>query len=290
MAYENTGTASSPIWTRKTAWDAPDIGKSARPAFADLDGDGDCDLLFGQQSGPTLAYENTGALAPGPDLTPTAITVPALTLNEPSTITATIANIGVLDAPSFNVSLSADGNVVGSTNVPSLSAGTSTNVSFEWAPISGGRLELCIDADSDKKIKEMDEANNKKCILVTVPAPDLTPTAMTAPTLLFVNEQGTINATIANIGVVDASAFSVSLSANGSVIDTVSVTSLGAGNSTNVSFEWTPASVGYIELCVVADSANAITELDEANNEKCIVVTVNAPDLTPTVIQFPNYS
>ncbi len=59
-AYENTGTVSSPAWTRKSDWDAPDVG-SARPALADLDDDGDDDLLIGATGGVSYAYENTGS-------------------------------------------------------------------------------------------------------------------------------------------------------------------------------------------------------------------------------------
>ena len=59
-AYENTGSASSPIWTRKTSWDSPPAGMGATPDLADLDDDGDYDLLVGSMFGYTSAYENTG--------------------------------------------------------------------------------------------------------------------------------------------------------------------------------------------------------------------------------------
>ena len=105
-------------------------------------------------------------------------------------------------------------------------------------------------------------------------APDLTPTAITAPPL-FVNLTSTITAAIENIGTADASAFSVSLSAGGSVVNTASVPSLGAGSLTNVSFSWTPASAGDYDLCVVADTDDAIDETDETNNATCTIVTVS---------------
>ena len=58
-AYENTGTSSSPAWTAKPSWDAPDVGFEPRPAFADLDGDGYYDLLIGEMGDVSHAYENT---------------------------------------------------------------------------------------------------------------------------------------------------------------------------------------------------------------------------------------
>ncbi len=62
--YENTGNITSPIWTAKSAWNLADIGSYAKPAFADLDSDGDYDLLIGELSGYSYGYQNTGYLPP----------------------------------------------------------------------------------------------------------------------------------------------------------------------------------------------------------------------------------
>ena len=59
--YKNTGSATSPTWTRESNWDAPDVGDGAKPAFADLDNDGDFDLMVGSRNGVSYAYENTGS-------------------------------------------------------------------------------------------------------------------------------------------------------------------------------------------------------------------------------------
>ena len=60
-AYENTGNSTSPIWTEKPGWNVPSVGRGAKPAFADLDNDGDYDLLVGEGPfGRTFGYENTG--------------------------------------------------------------------------------------------------------------------------------------------------------------------------------------------------------------------------------------
>ncbi|MCK4453915.1 fibronectin type III domain-containing protein [Candidatus Parcubacteria bacterium] len=58
FGYENTGSITSPTWSAKSAWDTPDIGSSAAPAFADLDNDGDYDLLIGEAGGVSFGYEN----------------------------------------------------------------------------------------------------------------------------------------------------------------------------------------------------------------------------------------
>jgi uncharacterized repeat protein (TIGR01451 family) len=61
-AYENTGSVNNPVWTAKPFWNTPDSGSSADPGFADLDNDGDYDLIVGELSGRGVAYENTGSV------------------------------------------------------------------------------------------------------------------------------------------------------------------------------------------------------------------------------------
>jgi hypothetical protein len=60
--FENIGNKTHPAWTRKTDWDipSPDV-EWPSPAFADLDFDGDYDLLLGSYTESYLAaWENTG--------------------------------------------------------------------------------------------------------------------------------------------------------------------------------------------------------------------------------------
>jgi hypothetical protein len=80
LAYENTGSASSPTWTRQTAWAAPDVGDRAAPALADLDDDGDFDLMIGEYRGNSLAYENTAPVTPDPIPEFSTITLPVATI------------------------------------------------------------------------------------------------------------------------------------------------------------------------------------------------------------------
>jgi Ca2+-binding RTX toxin-like protein len=58
-----------PVFTQRTGaanpFDGVDVGGSATPALADIDGDGDLDAVVGETFGALLYYENTGtALAP----------------------------------------------------------------------------------------------------------------------------------------------------------------------------------------------------------------------------------
>jgi hypothetical protein len=60
--FQNTGTAISPAFASATdnPFGLADVGSSASPSFADLDGDGDVDAFIGEMTGSTQYFQNTG--------------------------------------------------------------------------------------------------------------------------------------------------------------------------------------------------------------------------------------
>ena len=62
--FENTGSSIAPAFIARTSaanpLDGRDVGDEAKPAFADLDGDGDFDLLAGNLAGDLIYFANTG--------------------------------------------------------------------------------------------------------------------------------------------------------------------------------------------------------------------------------------
>jgi uncharacterized protein YuzB (UPF0349 family) len=60
--YENTGTVNNPVFavSQINPFGLSDVGSRSAPSFADLDVDGDLDVMIGNQSGQFSYFENIG--------------------------------------------------------------------------------------------------------------------------------------------------------------------------------------------------------------------------------------
>lgn len=103
-----------------------------------------------------------------PDLTVVNITFSKLYNGTANTINAEIANIGLEDVESFNITFYVDGDVTDVQEISSLAAGFNTNVSFTWDTESVGSYLFEIIVDSEDIISEIDEDNNENSIAAEV--------------------------------------------------------------------------------------------------------------------------
>ena len=107
-------------------------------------------------------------------------------------------------------------------------------------------------------------------------APDLTVSEISKPYAAVVGKEYLINASISNIANGNVGRFNVTFSVKGDLRKTVAIPGLAAGESVNASFLWkSPSTVGVLErIDVEVDPDDTISEWDEDNNERHIVITV----------------
>ncbi len=231
--FENIGTVNSPVWTAKSEWNSPDVGNYAVPSSADLDGDGDYDLLIGAYSGVAYGFENIG------------------TVNSP--VWTAKSEWNSPDVGSFSSSaladLDGDGDydlVMGPYGAQShcLSYENTGNVNSPvwtrnalWDPQGVGYHERSglagLDGDGDCDLLlslsiEYHGMINSGGVYgyentASTGNPDLTPSTIDMPASINIDTPCTITATINNTGSVDVGAFVATLSVDGTVVDTQSI-------------------------------------------------------------------
>jgi len=232
-----------------------------------------------------------------PDLVVTDVYVPAtIYTSSTTTIVARISNIGDEDiSDNFAVTLKVNDITVDTATVTALNAGNSVDVDLDWTPTLSGNYILKVIGDSASSINESSEDNNEYSFQAEVdsqPQPDLIITDTDLPAAIYTDITTIVTTTIANIGGKDiTNSFKIKLEANGATVDTITVTALGAGDSVDVDFEWTPTAVGDYTLRVTADSSYDIDEPDENNNRETTEVEVTKqpeePDLILTDTDLP---
>jgi subtilase family serine protease len=244
------------------------------------------------------------------DLPDLAITPPDISLSPDGSVTvgtlvnvaALVHNAGNRDALSVSVRFH-DGPPSGSNQIGSdqfipgiWSYGGVGFASVAWVAGPPGAHVVCVVADPDSRIVEINEDNNQACVPIEVlplPMPDLS----VSPADIILSpdpphEEGStvlVNATVRNIGGDISGATTVRFHDGVPPSPAIGIdqplSSVPVGGQRNVSVVWTPSAPGIHEICVVADPDGMVAEIDETNNMACVSARVlSLPDLTPTSI------
>ena len=126
--FENTGTSANPSFAERTGTanplDSVTVGSSSTPTFTDLDGDGDHDLIVGNEDGDIAYFENTGTVTAPSFTQHTGTANPFDNITKGSWSTVTLADLDGDGDPDLAVGNN-DGDVHYYENT-----GTSANPSF----------------------------------------------------------------------------------------------------------------------------------------------------------------
>ncbi|GGK88779.1 CARDB domain-containing protein [Mangrovihabitans endophyticus] len=237
----------------------------------------DVRLQFSANSGAPGAqvaeFQAVGAFAPAPDLTVTGATwSPASpTENTDVTLSATVRNVGPVQAPATSVDFKLGGATVGSAAVAALAAGASTTVSYNAGRRAQGTYQLIAVVDPADAVSETNNANNTftapdSLVVAQAPGPDLEITGITSnPANPAVGASVTFTVTVHNRGTSTAAASTTRLTIGGSTLN-ASTPSIAAGASAGVTLGTWTATGGGATATATADATGAVAETNENNN------------------------
>ncbi|KAH8049652.1 hypothetical protein JL720_15559 [Aureococcus anophagefferens] len=155
--HENVGSVASPSYAAVTGsaspFDGIEVGYDSTPALVDLDGDGDLDLVVGEEDGVLLYYENVGSAA-----------LPSYVAVTGSVNPFDGIDVGSYSAPAFG-DLNGDGDLdlvvsggvgvlhhykeVGSTASPTYAAVTGSASPFDGIDVGSSSKPAFVDLDGD---------------------------------------------------------------------------------------------------------------------------------------------
>ena len=210
------------------------------------------------------------------------------------TVNATVTNTGINNAGQFVAKLYDNNVQVGKVVVAGLNSGTSIILNFNWTPSTTGSHVLAVIADVNNQINETNRNDSK--IIQTINTtqsllPELALTNLQLPENPITGTSYNISVNLTNIGAADiTSSFVVKLYDNNTQIQKITVTSLAAGASTILNFNWTPNTTGTHTLSIIADVNKEIIQTSREYSQ--ITQNLNStastlPDLTATNLELP---
>jgi subtilase family serine protease len=222
-----------------------------------------------------------------PDLTVKSISWDPADPSKGDTVTfiAVVVNQGTGRSDPCQLAYYFDGQYQSSELVPSLEAGSSANVTFDWLD-SSEIHEVKVVVDSAKTVVESDENNNNYTSGFLTLLPDLTVTDITwDPENPGVGDTVTFTVTVKNQGTGRSVSSRLACYVSGSFSDYVDIGQIEAGKEAHGVFTW-KALGGTFIVKAVADGENLIIETDEDNNTINRTIVIVPPDISIPVITW----
>ena len=241
-------------------------------------------------------------IPPVPDLTVspgelTLFPVPPYVEGSQIQINATVRNIGGnvsgATVARFHDGVPPSPNIGTDQPFPPIPIGGAENVSVLWIATPSGSHLICVVADPDDLVAEIDETNNMACAPVQVVSkPDLVPLTINVipspPVLVGTVVQ--VNVSLENRGDTSSGDFELLLfdDSNSNIvpdvgedIDSNALSSLNGHAQTTTVFSWTATPLGLRSVCAYADPPpSAVDESNETNNVLCVGVLVQPGPVT----------
>ena len=246
----------------------------------------------GAPGGQVAELQVLGTMAPNPDLTVTTASWSPASPNETTTITlsATVQNIGTAASPATTLNFSLGGQVVGTANVPGLSAGASGTVSVNAGTRAMGSYTLAATVDPTNTVVEQNNDNNTytaatQLVVAQAPGPDLQVLSITSnPPNPAVGAAVTFTVAVNNRGTTATGATTVTRVAVAGTTLNANTASVPAGTTVNVAISgsWTAVAGGAV-IIATADATNVVAETNENNNSLSQAIVVGRGAAVPYV-------
>lgn len=192
-------------------------------------------------------------------------------------ITSTIKNNGPEQANPSHVAYYIDDILLDSVYLNKVAAGATVTNNVAW-PAAGGTHTIRAVIDCNDSVFETNESNNEMTVTLTVPAPDLVIQSLTwTPLVPATGDEITFTLAIENQGLLEAGSSYVSYYVDGTYRGNHYVEDIGPGGTVIRTFTWKAQAESHTFKAII-DKVNAVTEGDESNNERAVVLP--APDLT----------
>jgi len=219
-----------------------------------------------------------------PDIVINSITTPsAMIASEPFDISFRVENVGSTAVTGgFYSQMYIDGTAqsIDGWATINLPAGQNKLLTKSSVTLSAGTHTVRVVADFKKQVTESNEGNNEKTVSITVKAPalntDLYVKTISVPSTIKENEPFNIDFIVKNSGTDAAGSHRTSIYIDGSFLNSIPISGIGAGVEMDYTRSGVSLSAGAHTIRIVADSNNDVVETNELNNEKSITVNVLA--------------